>query len=66
MQKGKHWVLKGLMAMLAISVIATLLTRPESRAYTAVWLADTVHQEIHFHNAQQNLDLAGLLFLPEG
>ena len=56
------WVL---VILLVISSIATLATRPKARSYTWVKLAETQHQEIQFHNSQQNLDLAGLLFLPE-
>lgn len=66
MRIRKPWIFRGLTALLVVSAIATLLTRPQPRAYAAVWLADTVHQEVHFKNEQQNIDLAGLLFLPDG
>lgn len=65
MSKGKPLVTWGLVALLVISSIATLATRPKARSYTYVKLADTEHQEVRFHNARQNIDLAGLLFLPE-
>lgn len=66
MRIDRTLVVRALLAILAVSVIATLLTRPKSRAYTGVWLKDTIHQEIRFRNSEQNIDLAGLLFLPEG
>ncbi len=66
MRNLKSKLFAGLLALLVVSVIATLMTRPQPRSYTWVRLAETDHREIFFRNEYQDIDLAGLLFLPAG
>lgn len=62
---SKSMFIYSLLALLAASIIATLLTRPAPRSYTTVRLAETEHEEVSFRNERQNIDLAGLLFKPQ-
>lgn len=48
-----------------VGVVASLLGS-EERHFEAVSLGETSHTEVWFRNSTQNLDLAGMLFIPEG
>lgn len=54
------------LALLIVPVLVTLFGESERRSFEAVELEDTVYREIVFDNAEQNLSLAGMLFVPEG
>jgi dipeptidyl aminopeptidase/acylaminoacyl peptidase len=54
------------LALLVLPLLLTQLLPRESRTLIGVELDDTDYQEVNFHNAEQDLDLAGMLFLPEG
>jgi len=47
-------------------VVITQITKPERRRFRFVKLSDTRHTEISFRNTIQDLDLGGMLFVPEG
>jgi dienelactone hydrolase len=55
-----------LLALLFVPVLAKQLLPGESRQFKRVELAETRHFEISFQNRLQNLELGGLLFVPEG
>ena len=54
------------LAVLFVPVLVTQLLPAESRQFERVALAETRHVEISFENRTQNLQLGGLLFVPEG
>ncbi|MBT8058206.1 MAG: alpha/beta fold hydrolase [Gammaproteobacteria bacterium] len=61
------WIMVGLgLAVLFVPVLVRQLVPVESRQLERVALSDTRHVEITFQNRTQNLELAGLLFVPEG
>jgi len=47
-------------------VIVTQAAPVEERTYQQVHLADLEYTEVSFHNEVQDLDLAGMLFIPDG
>jgi dienelactone hydrolase len=55
-----------LLALLFVPVLVKQLLPGESRQFKWVELAETRHFEISFQNRLQNLELGGLLFVPEG
>lgn len=59
-------ILAVVVAVLVFPVIITQATRSEGRSLTGVSLRDTQYEEIVFRNDQQGIDLAGMLFAPEG
>ena len=67
MNKNKQLLfLKILLGIIIIPVIFTqCASSKELRDLSGVKLRDTKHKEVFFKNKQQNIDLAGLLFLPE-
>ena len=56
----------GLLALLTIPVVITQFVKPERRSFEWVELKDTSYREINFRNTAQDLELAGMLFVPEG
>ncbi len=56
----------GLLALLTIPVVITQFVKPERRSFEWVGLKDTSYREINFRNTAQDLELAGMLFVPEG
>jgi dienelactone hydrolase len=66
---GKKAAVLLVLAFLALLIVPVLVTQfgdPERRRFEAVELGDTSYREILFDNAEQNLGLAGMLFVPEG
>ena len=62
-----RWRLLALiLAVLFVPVLVMQLWPAESRHLDRVSLAETRHIEISFENRKQDLDLGGLLFVPEG
>jgi dipeptidyl aminopeptidase/acylaminoacyl peptidase len=53
-------------ALLVLPVLVTQLFTRESRTLIGVELKDVDYQVVNFYNAVQDLELAGMLFLPEG
>jgi len=65
----KKLILGSILAILAIvfgPVIVKQVAPPEERTFQRVYLADLEYTEVSFRNEAQNLDLAGMLFIPEG
>ena len=59
-------LLLGFLALLIIPILVTHFAKPEGRSFDWVELKDTSYQEINFQNTAQDLELAGMLFVPEG
>jgi uncharacterized protein len=58
----------GMLAFLVLLIVPILVspfTEHEARSLEAVELDQTDHQEVVFQNTQQNLRLAGMLFVPD-
>jgi pimeloyl-ACP methyl ester carboxylesterase len=51
-------------AIAAAPVLITKLFPPQPRALKGVRIEDASFEEVHFHNSIQDLDLAGMLFMP--
>jgi uncharacterized protein len=66
MKKFKTGLSLGFLALLIVPVLVAQIATPERRSFEWVELKDTSYQEISFHNAAQDLQLAGMLFVPEG
>ena len=67
--RGKRVAILLLIAFLALLIVPVLATRfgdPDERRFEFVRLEDTRYEEIEFDNTEQNLSLAGMLFVPEG
>ena len=52
--------------IVVIPVVIAQLRPSANRALTGIRLSETAYQEVHFRNEQQDIDLAGMLFVPEG
>jgi dienelactone hydrolase len=66
MKKIKTVLLLGFLALLVVPVLVAQIAKPERRSFDWVKLKDTSYQEIRFQNTAQDLELAGMLFVPEG
>lgn len=56
-------------AILILTILPVLIAQfrgDDARRFEWVKLEDTSYQEIGFHNAEQDINLAGMLFVPEG
>jgi len=65
----KKIVVVSILAILAIvfgPVVIKQVAQPEKRTFQRVYLADVEYTEVFFRNEAQDLDLAGMLFIPEG
>jgi dipeptidyl aminopeptidase/acylaminoacyl peptidase len=66
---NKFLILGSILAILAIifgPVVVAQSASEEPRQYQRVHLADLEYTEVSFRNETQDLDLAGMLFLPDG
>lgn len=62
----KRWLIAaGILLVVVGPVIVTQLLPGEGRRLTGVPLQDLDYTEVRFRNAHQDLDLAGMLFVPE-
>ena len=50
----------------AVQIVRAIVIAQNPRQFEGISLDATVHSEVFFRNAEQSVDLAGLLFLPEG
>ena len=62
----KKLVLAGIFLVLVVPVVIVQLSGSDPRSLEAVELEGTTYEEVRFRNETQDLDLAGLLFVPEG
>ncbi|HSF82199.1 MAG TPA: alpha/beta fold hydrolase [Anaerolineales bacterium] len=65
----KKLVFGSIVVILAIifgPVVFTQVAAAEERTYQRVYLADVEYSEVSFRNETQDLDLAGMLFVPDG
>jgi len=66
---NRFFVVGSIVAILAIvvgPVVIRLVAPAEERTYQQVHLADLEYTEVSFRNETQDLDLAGMLFIPDG
>ena len=56
----------GLLLLFNVPVAVTQLSKPDPRRLEGVRLDDTDYEEISFRNLEQDIRLAGMLFVPEG
>lgn len=63
--RWKYALAAALLVLLGPVLVKQLLPS-DSRSFTGVLLEDTSYREIEFRNAAQDIDLAGMLFVPEG
>jgi dienelactone hydrolase len=66
MKKFKTVLMLGFLALLIVPVLVNQIAKPERRSFEWVELGDTNFQDVRFKNTAQNLELAGMLFVPEG
>jgi predicted peptidase len=59
-------LLVGVLILAIVSLLLAQLRQPTQRSLTAVALQDTAYREVTFWNPEQDLELAGMLFVPEG
>jgi dienelactone hydrolase len=59
-------VLGVLVLLVVVPVLVTQLREEPQRRFEYTRLADTHHREVRFRNEEQDLELAGLLFVPRG
>ena len=53
-----------ILLLLVLPVLVAQFRGDEARRFEWVSLEDTNYQEIHFPNTEQDLNLAGMLFVP--
>jgi len=66
---NKLLILGSIVVILAIvfgPVVIKQVAPPEERTFQRVYLADVEYTEVFFRNEAQDLDLAGMLFIPDG
>jgi len=66
---NKFLIVGSILAIFAIvvgPVVIRQVAPPEERTFQRVYLADVEYTEVSFRNEAQDLDLAGMLFLPDG
>lgn len=66
MMRLLNMALLALIALLIIPVLFSSFIEPKQRSFDAVELDETDHQNVVFQNAEQELRLAGMLFVPNG
>ena len=67
MKKYVAALVVGFLTLLIVPVLVTQLTKSETRRrLQGVELDDTDYQEISFENTEQEIGMAGMLFIPEG
>jgi dienelactone hydrolase len=59
-------ILTAVLLLFLLPVLVAQFRGPEARSFEWVRLVDTQYQEIEFTNIDQDLNLAGMLFVPEG
>lgn len=64
--KLKQIVLGILALAFTVQIGIVVFDSMTARQFTGVRLSDTNYEEVFFHNDAQSIDLAGMLFLPEG
>ncbi len=60
------YFLAALLLVVVIPIGIAQFQSPTTRALERVQLADTTYHEVQFQNEQQGIELAGMLFVPEG
>ena len=66
MKKSKWIITLIILAIVLGPVVVAQLTQDEPRQYQRVYLVDLEYTEVTFRNEAQDLNLAGMLFVPEG
>ncbi|MFQ5931692.1 MAG: hypothetical protein ACE5MM_04745, partial [Nitrospiraceae bacterium] len=55
-----------ILAILFVPVLITQIGKPEGRRFEGVPLKDTSYREVRFENTDQDLEMSGMLFVPDG
>ncbi|NIP23275.1 MAG: hypothetical protein GWN55_04895, partial [Phycisphaerae bacterium] len=58
-------VLAFVLMLLVVPVVVAQTTKDEPREWSGVTLDEVTYEEVSFHNPEQDLNLAGMLFMPE-
>lgn len=66
MKKAVAISLGGLLGLLVVPVVIEQLSEPQRQSFESVRLEETTYQEVTFRNPEQDLKLAGMLFVPQG
>lgn len=66
MRKFRTGLLLGFLALLIVPVLVTQFVEPGRRSFEWVELEGTSYREIRFQNEAHDLELGGMLFVPEG
>ncbi|GJL67192.1 MAG: hypothetical protein NPIRA05_21630 [Nitrospirales bacterium] len=66
MPKPKQIVMGVLALAFIVQIGIVVFASITARQFTGVRLSDTKYSEVFFHNDVQSIDLAGMLFIPEG
>jgi dienelactone hydrolase len=62
----KRYVVALVLLIVVGPVVIRQLLPPEPRSYSGVMLGEVHYTEVTFRNASQDIDLAGMLFVPDG
>lgn len=66
MMKKRYTILLSVLIVLVILLIPLIFNKKEYRGLEAPSLADVNHSEVFFKNQEEQLNLAGMLMIPEG
>lgn len=66
MRKYTLWIVALILLVVFAPVLITQVSKPVPRQYRGERLENLEYQEILFTNHEQNINLAGMLFIPEG
>jgi dienelactone hydrolase len=59
-------IIAAVLILIVLPVLIAQFRGDDARCFEWVRLEDTSYQEIGFHNAEQDINLTGMLFVPEG
>ena len=66
MKKYLRFIILAILGLIVIPILIAQYTKTERRGLQGVRLKDTSFREISFQNTKQDINLGGMLFVPEG
>ena len=66
MKKYLSFIILAILGLIVIPILIAQFTKTERRSLQGVRLKDTSFREISFQNTKQDVNLGGMLFVPEG